>query len=194
MEAKIRKSVSEKMRLGKLLVDIVDAPNQTEARGFPDRLDDVLKTLSYREREIVKLHYGIGDGYIHTVREIASIFKMSPYKTDSVLAKAISKLRHPIRLTRLMGLPRPATPPALPRPASKEDFLKIAIDFSELGARARKVLTRLAIGTYGELAKRTEDEIRASHKGVGFVTVNELKALLARYGLTFANPFSKPGL
>jgi len=42
-----------------------------------DRIDVVLKTLSYREREIIKLRYGIGDGYTYTLEEVGRIFKVT---------------------------------------------------------------------------------------------------------------------
>jgi len=42
-----------------------------------DRIDSVLKTLTYREREIIKLRYGIGDGYTYTLEEVGRIFKVN---------------------------------------------------------------------------------------------------------------------
>src|SRR5258707_1168983 len=42
-----------------------------------DKIEQVLKTLTYREREIIKLRYGIGDGYTYTLEEVGRIFKVT---------------------------------------------------------------------------------------------------------------------
>jgi RNA polymerase primary sigma factor len=57
----------------------------------------VLKTLTYREREILKLRYGIGDGYTYTLEEVGKIFKVTRERVRQVEAKAIRKLQHPVR-------------------------------------------------------------------------------------------------
>ena len=61
------------------------------------RIDQVLKTLTYREREIIKLRYGIGDGYTYTLEEVGRIFKVTRERVRQVEAKAIRKLQHPVR-------------------------------------------------------------------------------------------------
>ena len=68
-----------------------------------DRIDVVLKTLSYREREIIKLRYGIGDGYTYTLEEVGRIFKVTRERVRQVEAKAIRKLQHPVRARKLEG-------------------------------------------------------------------------------------------
>jgi RNA polymerase primary sigma factor len=68
-----------------------------------ERIDLVLKTLSYREREIIKLRYGIGDGYTYTLEEVGRIFKVTRERVRQVEAKAIRKLQHPVRARRLEG-------------------------------------------------------------------------------------------
>ena len=68
-----------------------------------DRIDMVLKTLSYREREIIKLRYGIGDGYTYTLEEVGRIFKVTRERVRQVEAKAIRKLQHPVRARKLEG-------------------------------------------------------------------------------------------
>lgn len=55
-------------------------------------INTVLKRLSFREREIVKLRYGLGDGFKYTHEEIAHIFKVSRYRIRSILEKAEKKL------------------------------------------------------------------------------------------------------
>ena len=68
-----------------------------------ERIDVVLKTLSYREREIIKLRYGIGDGYTYTLEEVGRIFKVTRERVRQVEAKAIRKLQHPVRARKLEG-------------------------------------------------------------------------------------------
>ncbi len=65
------------------------------------RINDVLKTLTYREREILKLRYGIGDGYTYTLEEVGRIFKVTRERVRQVESKALRKLQHPIRRQRL---------------------------------------------------------------------------------------------
>ncbi|MEE9212650.1 MAG: RNA polymerase sigma factor RpoD [Phycisphaeraceae bacterium] len=68
-----------------------------------DRIEQVLKTLTYREREIIKLRYGIGDGYTYTLEEVGRIFKVTRERVRQVEAKAIRKLQHPVRSRKLSG-------------------------------------------------------------------------------------------
>jgi len=68
-----------------------------------DRIEEVLKTLTYREREIIKLRYGIGDGYTYTLEEVGRIFKVTRERVRQVEAKAIHKLQHPVRARKLEG-------------------------------------------------------------------------------------------
>ena len=84
-----------------------------------DRIDDVLKTLTYREREIVKLRYGLGDGRPYTLEECSRIFKLTRERTRQIEAKALRKLGHPIRKKMLQGfVEQPeeaiAEPPQMP--------------------------------------------------------------------------------
>jgi RNA polymerase primary sigma factor len=67
------------------------------------RIEQVLKTLTYREREIIKLRYGIGDGYTYTLEEVGRIFKVTRERVRQVEAKAIRKLQHPVRARKLQG-------------------------------------------------------------------------------------------
>jgi len=68
-----------------------------------DRIEEVLKTLTYREREIIKLRYGIGDGYTYTLEEVGRIFKVTRERVRQVEAKAVRKLQHPVRARKLQG-------------------------------------------------------------------------------------------
>ena len=63
----------------------------------------VLKTLSYREREIIKLRYGLGDGYSYTLEEVGHIFKVTRERIRQIEAKAVRKLQQPTRSQNLVG-------------------------------------------------------------------------------------------
>jgi len=71
--------------------------------ALKDRIEEVLKALTYREREIIKLRYGIGDGYTYTLEEVERIFKVTRERVRQVEAKAIRKLQHPVRARKLEG-------------------------------------------------------------------------------------------
>lgn len=68
-----------------------------------DKIESVLETLTYREREIIKLRYGIGDGYTYTLEEVGKIFKVTRERVRQIEAKAVRKLQHPIRSRKLEG-------------------------------------------------------------------------------------------
>jgi len=67
------------------------------------RITKVLKTLSYREREIIKLRYGLGDGYSYTLEEVGHIFKVTRERIRQIEAKAVRKLQQPSRSSELIG-------------------------------------------------------------------------------------------
>ncbi|WP_339744021.1 RNA polymerase sigma factor RpoD [uncultured Rubinisphaera sp.] len=68
-----------------------------------DKIDHVLRTLTYREREIIKLRYGLGDGYTYTLEEVGRIFKVTRERVRQIEAKAVRKLQHPVRSHQLKG-------------------------------------------------------------------------------------------
>ena len=89
----------------------VESPVGTAGGGMlKDRVEEVLKTLTYREREIIKLRYGIGDGYTYTLEEVGKIFKVTRERVRQVEAKAIRKLQHPVRARKLEGFLENLTP------------------------------------------------------------------------------------
>ncbi len=87
-----------------LLALIVKADPQTIADLRPDsrsimigELWRALRSLAYREREIIKLRYGIGDGYAYTLEEVARIFKVTRERVRQVECKTLLKLEHTVR-------------------------------------------------------------------------------------------------
>ncbi|NQW47697.1 MAG: sigma-70 family RNA polymerase sigma factor, partial [Planctomycetes bacterium] len=75
-----------------------------------DRIESLLKTLTYREREIIRLRYGLTDGYTYTLEEVGRIFRVTRERVRQIEAKAVKKLQHPVRSrqleTFLEGMPR----------------------------------------------------------------------------------------
>jgi len=73
-----------------------------------DKIDNLLKTLTYREREIIRLRYGLGDGLSYTLEEVGRIFKVTRERVRQIEAKAVRKLQHPVRSGQLEGFVRNA--------------------------------------------------------------------------------------
>jgi RNA polymerase primary sigma factor len=68
-----------------------------------EKIEGLLKTLTYREREIIRLRYGLGDGYTYTLEEVGRIFKVTRERVRQIEAKAVRKLQHPVRSQQLEG-------------------------------------------------------------------------------------------
>ncbi len=68
-----------------------------------DKIEGLLKTLTFREREIIRLRYGLGDGYSYTLEEVGRIFKVTRERVRQIEAKAVRKLQHPVRSQQLAG-------------------------------------------------------------------------------------------
>ncbi len=68
-----------------------------------EKIESVLETLTYREREIIKLRHGIGDGYTYTLEEVGKKFMVTRERVRQIEAKAIRKLQHPVRSRSLEG-------------------------------------------------------------------------------------------
>jgi len=80
------------------------SPLSTAAQGMlRDKIEKLLKTLTYREREIIRLRYGLGDGYTYTLEEVGRIFKVTRERVRQIEAKAVRKLQHPVRSKQLEG-------------------------------------------------------------------------------------------
>jgi RNA polymerase primary sigma factor len=67
------------------------------------KIDGLLKTLTWREREIIRLRYGLQDGYTYTLEEVGRIFKVTRERVRQIEAKAVRKLQHPVRSKHLEG-------------------------------------------------------------------------------------------
>jgi RNA polymerase primary sigma factor len=67
------------------------------------QISTVLGTLKEREAEVLRLRFGLKDGYPHTLEEVGVIFKVTRERVRQIENKALKKLRHPVRSRRLRG-------------------------------------------------------------------------------------------
>ena len=84
-----------------------------------DKIDHVLKSLTYREREIIRLRYGLGDGYSYTLEETGRIFKVTRERIRQIESKALKKLQHATRAIHLQGFVD-SIPEEMPEPVLAE--------------------------------------------------------------------------
>jgi len=100
--------------------DSVESPVQAAGHEMlRERISDVLNTLTFREREIIKLRYGIGDGYTYTLEEVGRIFRVTRERVRQIEAKAVRKLRHPVRARQLSSF---LDGPAIDHDDEEEEF------------------------------------------------------------------------
>jgi len=71
--------------------------NATAFSVFQERLDDVLGSLTEREEKVLRLRFGLGDGYPRTLEEVGSVFNVTRERVRQIEAKALRKMRHPTR-------------------------------------------------------------------------------------------------
>jgi RNA polymerase primary sigma factor len=75
-----------------------ESPHKLANNGLlRERIEELLKTLTFREREIIRLRYGLHDGYSYTLEEVGRIFKVTRERVRQIEAKAVEKLQHPVR-------------------------------------------------------------------------------------------------
>ena len=69
-----------------------------------EKLEGALKVLSKREEKVLRLRFGLGDGCPRTLEEVGQIFNITRERVRQIEAKALKKLRHPVRLRRFEPL------------------------------------------------------------------------------------------
>jgi RNA polymerase primary sigma factor len=94
---------SEDASFSEFVEDVgVASPTQSTTHGLlRDKIESLLKTLTYREREIIRLRYGLTDGYTYTLEEVGRIFRVTRERVRQIEAKAVKKLQHPVRSRQL---------------------------------------------------------------------------------------------
>ena len=82
---------------------VEDPLYDTNLEALKERLEEVMTELSYREREILRLRYGLADGYTYTLEEVGKIFSVTRERVRQIEAKAVRKLQSPYRSRILTG-------------------------------------------------------------------------------------------
>ena len=93
----------EDSQLGDFLED-KESPNPEEATAgqlLREQLEEMLDELTEREREVLRLRFGLEDGHAHTLEEVGKRFNVTRERIRQIEAKALRKLRHPSRSKRL---------------------------------------------------------------------------------------------
>jgi RNA polymerase primary sigma factor len=96
---------SEDTNFGDFIEDKA-AENPSEMTSYSllkDKLGDVLSSLTERERKVLELRFGLGDGYSRTLEEVGKQFKVTRERIRQIEAKALRKMRHPTRIRQLSG-------------------------------------------------------------------------------------------
>ena len=81
--------------------DIENPANQTAFKLLQEQLQEVLSTLPPREQEVLKMRFGLEDGYSLTLEEVGLYFNVTRERIRQIEAKALRRLRHPKRSRRL---------------------------------------------------------------------------------------------
>ncbi len=80
----------------------VDSPANTAAyRLLSEQIHHVLNTLPAREQKVIRMRFGLDDGYSHTLEEVGYVFKVTRERIRQIEAKALRRLRHPTRARKL---------------------------------------------------------------------------------------------
>ena len=96
---------SEDTNFGDFIED-KSAENPSDMTSYSllkDKLQDVLTSLTERERKVLELRFGLGDGYSRTLEEVGKQFKVTRERIRQIEAKALRKMRHPTRIRQLQG-------------------------------------------------------------------------------------------
>ncbi|WP_182867013.1 sigma-70 family RNA polymerase sigma factor [Stieleria mannarensis] len=74
---------------------------ETNRQALKAQIDLAMETLNYREREILRLRYGLADGYTYTLEEVGRIFQVTRERVRQIESKAVRKLQQPYRARSL---------------------------------------------------------------------------------------------
>ena len=70
---------------------------ETHQAALKSRIEEAMEHLNYREREILRLRYGLADGYSYTLEEVGKIFSVTRERVRQIESKAVRKLQQPYR-------------------------------------------------------------------------------------------------
>lgn len=78
------------------------SPSEATTRAIlREKIEEALDLLTTRERDVLKMRFGLDDGYPHTLEEVGKHFRVTRERIRQIEAKALKKLRHPSRNSRL---------------------------------------------------------------------------------------------
>jgi RNA polymerase primary sigma factor len=80
---------------------VISPSNATTDNIMQAQLEDILSTLTEREETVIRLRFGIGDGYPRTLEEVGNKFGVTRERVRQIETKALRKLRHPTRSRKL---------------------------------------------------------------------------------------------
>ena len=80
-----------------------DPLRETNREALKRQIDLAMETLNYREREILRLRYGLADGYTYTLEEVGRIFQVTRERVRQIESKAVRKLQQPYRAKSLVS-------------------------------------------------------------------------------------------
>ncbi|MFA6431555.1 MAG: RNA polymerase sigma factor RpoD [Candidatus Margulisiibacteriota bacterium] len=93
----------ESSRLGDFVEDhTIQHPDDVVLQGLlRDDLEEVMNTLSDREKVVLKLRFGLEDGHPRTLEEVGKVFNVTRERIRQIESKALRKLKHPTRSRKL---------------------------------------------------------------------------------------------
>ena len=118
---------SEDTSFGDFLADTktASAADEADRHMMRTRINGALRTLTYREREIVKMRYGLGDGYSYTLEDCGKVFQVTRERIRQIEMRAMKKLSGPERAHFFsgmdvdLGVPLPEKPPSSAKKKAK---------------------------------------------------------------------------
>jgi RNA polymerase primary sigma factor len=96
---------SEETNFGDFIEDkgAENPSDMTAIALLKEKIKDVLKTLTERERQVLEQRFGLVDGYSRTLEEVGRQFRVTRERIRQIEAKALRKMRHPTRIRQLEG-------------------------------------------------------------------------------------------
>lgn len=139
-----------------------DSAKEMDEKFLRKRIREVLETLPYRDREVIKLRFGLGDGYPYTLEEVGEIFNLTRERVRQIQKNALRILKHPLRSRELVEF----VDPSQNRRKLKELPLTLENALMEAPAYIKRSLWEKGLTTFGKLEMASRRELREV-KGLG---------------------------
>jgi RNA polymerase primary sigma factor len=81
--------------------EVASPANTAAQRLLNEQIVSVLNTLPAREQKVIRMRFGLDDGYSHTLEEVGYVFKVTRERIRQIEDKALRSLRHPTRARKL---------------------------------------------------------------------------------------------